>query len=89
MVGFVLAELGDLLLQAGLYEVVRAVQYGLLQSMQHFYSVLERYNSETCTSFTPMGEMGLPLHEMYEVSRLVMGDAPMKNMSQLLRSFTS
>ena len=29
MVGFVLAELGDLLLQARLYEIVRAVQYGL------------------------------------------------------------
>jgi len=29
MAGFVLAELGDLLLQVGLYEAVRAVQYDL------------------------------------------------------------
>jgi len=29
MVGFILAELGDLQLQARLYEAIRAVQYGL------------------------------------------------------------
>ena len=89
MVGFVLAKLGNFLLQAGLYEAVRAVQYGLLQSTQYFYAVLERYNPETSTFFTPVGEMGLALHEMYEVLGLVIGDAPMKNTSQLLRNFTS
>jgi len=30
----------------------------------------------TDTFFTPVGEMGLALHELYEVSELVMGDAP-------------
>jgi len=53
MVGFALAELGDLLLQARLYEAISAVQYGLPQSTQHFYTVLEHYNPETCTFFTP------------------------------------
>ena len=76
MIGFVLAKLGDLLLQVGLYEAIRAVQYGLPQSTQHFYAILECYNPETCTFFTPVGEMGLALQEMYEVSGLVMGDAP-------------
>jgi len=76
MVGFVLVELGDLLLQAGLYGAVRAVQYGIPQSTQIFYTVLERYNPETCTFCTPLGEMRLALHEMYEVSGLVIGDAP-------------
>ena len=28
------------------------------------------------TFFTPVGEMGLALHELYEVSGLVIGDAP-------------
>jgi len=60
MVRFVLAELGDLLLQARLYETVRAVQYGLPQSTQHFYAVLERYNLETCTFFTPWGKWDSP-----------------------------
>jgi len=36
--------------------------------------MLECYNLETCTFFTPVREMGLSLHEMYEVSELVMGD---------------
>ena len=33
-------------------------------------------NPETCTLFTPIGEIGLALHEMYEVSGLIIGDAP-------------
>ena len=74
MIGFALAKFEDLLLQAKLYGIFRVVQYGIPQSNQHFYVVLERYNPETCTFFTPIGEMGLSLHEMYKVSRLVIGD---------------
>jgi len=76
MVGFALAEFEDLLLQAGLYGAMRAVQYSIPQSTQHFYAILELYNLETCTFFTPIGEMRLALYEMYEVSGLVIGDAP-------------
>jgi len=36
--------------------------------------MLERYNPETCTFFTPVGEIGLALHEMYEVYGQVMGN---------------
>ena len=50
--------------------------YGIPQSNHHFYAVLERYNAETCTFFTLVGEMGFALHEMCEVSGLVMGDTP-------------
>ena len=76
MVGFVFVELKNLLLQAGLYGAVRAIQYGIPQSTQYFYAILEHYNPKTCTFFTPLGEIGLTLHEMYEVSGLVIGDAP-------------
>ena len=31
---------------------------------------------ETCTFFTPLGEMGLVLHEMYEASGMMIEDAP-------------
>ena len=34
------------------------------------------YNPLTGTFFTPVGEMRLALHELYEVSGLVIGDAP-------------
>ena len=74
MIGFVLAEFEDLLLQTILYGAVRAVQYGIPQSIQHFYIVLE--HPETCTIFTPIGKMKLVLNEMYEVSGLMIGDAP-------------
>jgi len=60
----------------GLYHSVRAVQYGLPQSFHNFYGILEHYNHLTGTFFTPVGEMGLALNELYEVSGLVMGDAP-------------
>ena len=64
MVGFVLAELGGLLDQVGLYQAVRAVQYGIPQSSHNFYGILEHYNPLTGTFFTPVGEMGLALHEL-------------------------
>ena len=76
MVGFVLVELGALLQYVGLYHSVRAVQYGLPQSSHNFYGILEHYNPLTGTFFTPVGEMGLALHELYEVSGLVIRDAP-------------
>ena len=76
MVRFVLVELGALLEQMGLYHSVRAVQYGLPQSSHNFYGILEHYNPLTGTFFTPIREMGFALHELYEVSGLVMGDAP-------------
>ena len=58
----------------GLYHSVRAIQYGLLQSSYNFYGVLEHCNPLTGTFFTPAGEIGLTLHELYEVSGRVMGD---------------
>jgi len=76
MVEFVVTELRNLLTQVGLYHSVRVVQYGLPQSSHNFYGVLERYNPLTGTFFTPVEEMGLALHELYEVSGLVMGDTP-------------
>ena len=65
-----------MLIQSGLYAAVRVMQYDFPQSNYDFYAMLERYNSETCTFFTPVGEMGFSLHEMYEVSELAMGDIP-------------
>ena len=62
MVGFVLTELEDSLKQAELYQAIRVVQYGIPQSSHHFYGVLEHYRP--CTFFTPVGEMGLALHEL-------------------------
>lgn len=36
------------------------------------------YNSKNDTFFTPVGELGLALHEIYEVSALSMGEVPYK-----------
>ena len=76
MVGFILEDLKDELLQTGLYNAVRAAKYGITQSSHHLFAMLECYNLETCTFFTPIREMRFALHVMYEVSRLVIGDIP-------------
>ena len=76
MVGFILEDLKDELLQTDLYNNVQAVQYGITQSSHHLFAMLERYNMETCTFFTPVREMGFVLHEMYEVSGLAIRDIP-------------
>ena len=43
------------------------------------------------TFFTPVGEIGLALHELYEVSGLVIGDAPYEEYvptTEEVKSFT-
>ena len=67
-----LAQFEDLLWQA-VYIGPSGSSYGIPQSNHHFYAVLEHYNIETCTFFTPVGEMGFSLHE---VLGLVLEDAP-------------
>ena len=74
MVSFVLEELKEVLVHSSLYSTATNVQYGVSQSNYHFYTMLECYNSETCTFFTTVGKTGFALHEMYEVSNLATGD---------------
>jgi hypothetical protein len=38
--------------------------------------MLDMYNPNTATFFTPSGELGFALHEMFEVSGLSMGEVP-------------
>lgn len=57
-----------------LYHTVRAVQHGIPFSRFHFLSILELYYPETDIFFTPVGKMGLALHELYEVSSLPIGE---------------
>lgn len=50
-----------------LYQVVINIQYYLPHSSFHFFSILEMYNAEPNTLFTPVGELGFMLHEMHKV----------------------
>jgi len=50
------------------------VCYGITLSYYNFFAILEKYNLDTCTFFTMVGEMGFALHEMFEVLGLSMGD---------------
>ena len=74
IVSFVLRELEEPLLQCGLYPAVRAVCYRIILSCYNLFEILEKYNPDTCTFFTPIGKMGFALHEMFEVSEPSMGD---------------
>nr|ABD63197.1 hypothetical protein 20.t00049 [Asparagus officinalis] len=76
MTKFVLEELETPLAQAGLLIPMRATKFGIIQSHFHFFSILEKYSPETCTFFTPVEELGFALHEMHEVSGLILGDLP-------------
>ena len=76
MICFILKKLEGPLLQCGLYPAVRATCYGIAPSDYNFFGVLDKYNPDTCTFFTPVREMGFTLHEMFEVSKLSMRDLP-------------
>jgi len=45
-------------------------------SVANFYAIFELYCPVTGTFFTPLGELGMALHEMWEVSALQMGFLP-------------
>ena len=59
-----------------MYEVVRVTCYRMKVSVPNFYVDLEIYCLSTGTFFTPVEELGLALHEMWEVSKLSMGHLP-------------
>ena len=45
-------------------------------SVANFYAIFELYCPATGTFFTPVGELGMALHEMWEVSALPLGSFP-------------
>ena len=70
---YVLAYFEEDLERLGLYEAVRVTCYGIQMSVANFYVIFELYCLATGTFFTHVGELGMTLHEMWEVSALPMG----------------
>jgi len=73
---YVLAHFVEDLERLGLYEAVRATCYGIQMSVANFYAIFELYCPAIGTLFTPVGELGMALHEMWEVSVLPLGPLP-------------
>lgn len=74
MVDFMLSTFKVTLQDLGLYGAIRNVQFDLPHSAYHLFSVLEiMYNPYSGTFYTPVGELGFTLHEIFEVSVLSMG----------------
>src|SRR3954464_15787000 len=72
--GFMLGSFESQWRAIGLFSAIRAVRSGLVQDPQNFYGVMELYNVDTRTFFTPAGELGIPYHEMQYVSGLDYGE---------------
>ena len=70
---YVLAYFGEDLERLGLREDIRATCYNIQMSVANFYAIFELYCSVIGTFFTPVGELGMALYEMWEVSALSMG----------------
>ena len=73
---YVLSHFEEDLERLGLYEAIRATCYGIQMSVANFYAIFELYCPSTGTFFTPVGELGIALHEMWEVSALPLGSFP-------------
>ncbi|XP_020242541.1 uncharacterized protein LOC109820756 [Asparagus officinalis] len=76
MTSYVLGRWEKDLKSSRLYSPIRATMYGLPVSCRHFLALLETYMPDSNTFLTSGGELGLALHEMYQVSGLPMGDCP-------------
>jgi len=61
---YVLAHFEEDLKRLGLREAVRATYYGIQMSVANFYAIFKLYCLATWTFFTPVGELGMVLHEM-------------------------
>jgi len=70
---YVLAHFKEDLERLGLLEAVRVTCYGIQMSVVNFYAIFELYYPATRTFFTLVGELGMVLYEMWEVSALPMG----------------
>ena len=68
---YVLEVFVEDLMRLGLYEVVRATCFGISISIPTFYAILEMYCPASRTFFTPVGELGMALHETWEISNLL------------------
>lgn len=76
MTNFVLREFSCELETYRLYDAVRATCYSFKMNPMTFRGIVELYCPSTGTFFTTNGELGLALHEMGEVSRLLMDVHP-------------
>ena len=59
-----------------LRKAIKAICYGILMSVINFYAIFELYCPVIGTLFTPVDELRMALHEMWEVSALPMGSLP-------------
>jgi len=64
---YVLEAFEDDLKWLGLHEAVRATCFEIGISKPTFYAILEMYCPVPGTFFTPVGELGMVLHVMWEV----------------------
>src|SRR5438270_7324084 len=69
-------EFEDHLRQIQLLPAVLAVRQDVRANVNNFLGMLEQYSPETCTFFTPVGEMGISPWEMQHVSGLPAGEFP-------------
>ena len=72
---YILAHFEDLE-RLGLREAVRATCYGIQMSVANFYAIFELYYPATGAFFTPIGELGMVLNDMWDVSALPLGSLP-------------
>lgn len=76
MISFILSNFEMILKDIWLYRAIRNVQYSLPYSAYYLFSILERCTTQSKTFFTPIGELGFALYEMFEVSLLSIEKLP-------------
>src|SRR3954463_3777504 len=70
MVTYTCTEFEDRLRRPQLLPTVLDVRQSVRASVNNFLGMLEQYSPDTCTFFTPFGEMGISPWEMQQVSGL-------------------
>ena len=61
---YILEQFNSELENLGLYKAIWATYHGIEVTVPNFYSIFELYYPFTGTFFTPVGDLGLTLHEI-------------------------
>ena len=88
---FILDQFSRELERLRLYEAVRATCHEMEVSVPNLYAIMELYCPSTGTLFTLVGswELGLALHEMWEVSKRQWAIFPLRSTSRAPRIYNN
>lgn len=86
MIRYMIETFSPTLEDIELYRANKNVLLGIPHNSYHLFNILEMYNPNSRTFFSPIDKLGFALQKMFEVSLLFLRELRMKSMCPPCRS---